>query len=341
MKQSFSASVMLAVTMLAGCAKSEADKAAAPATPVYQVVDRIKGADGKYDYASVDSAANRLFVGRGYGVMTVDLATNEMRTLIERDNVAAVLLIPGTNLLLSTNAETNNATLLDRTTGAVQADIPTGRDPDGALFDAQSGLAFVMNGDSEDITLIDIATATAVATIPAGGKPEAATSNGKGRAFVNIEDANAIAVIDIAARKVATRYPLAGCNEPTGIAYDAATNLLISVCHNNIARLVDADTGADRGSFAVGAGADGVLFDADKRIGFVPCIDGTLTVFALDAKGKATVLQTIKTADGARTAAYDAKTGRLYLPAATVERDDKGEYLTAARDFSIVVVAPR
>lgn len=51
-----------------------------------------------------------------------------------------------------------------------------------------------------------------------------------------------------------------------------------------------------------------------------------------------TVLQTVKTSDGARTAAFDPVSGQVYLPAATVERDDKGEYLRAGKNFSVVVV---
>jgi hypothetical protein len=41
-----------------------------------------------------------------------------------------------------------------------------------------------------------------------------------------------------------------------------------------------------------------------------------LTVVALSAQNAPEVLQTVKTAPGARLGALDAKTGRLYLPSA-------------------------
>jgi DNA-binding beta-propeller fold protein YncE len=337
------ASLSLTALMLAAGLASCSPKPATPAgsetaAPVWKVVDNLKAPEGGYDYASIDADARQLFIGREYGVMAVDLTTKAMRTLITRDDVAAVLLIPGTGLMLTTNNGADTATLLDRKTGVALADIKTGKGPDGALYDAGSGLAFVMNGDSEDISLIDIKAAKAVATIKAGGVPEAAASDGKGRVYVNIEDTNEILVIDVAGRKEVARYPLAGCHEPTGITYDAATGLLIPVCHNNTAKLIDAVTGADKGTFAIGAGADGSLFDPKTRIGYVSCIDGTLTIYKLDEKGQVTVLQTVKTADGARTAAYDPVSGQIYLPAATVERDDNGEYLRADKNFSVVVV---
>lgn len=301
-------------------------------------MNTIKAQDGSYDYASIDAQARQLFIGREYGVMTVDLGTNTVGTLIERDDVASVLLIPGTDLMLTTNNGADTATLLNRKSGKVLTDIKTGKGPDGAMYEPASGLAFVMNGDSEDITLIDIKNARAAGQIKADGAPEAATTDGKGSVFVNLEDKNRIMVIDVASRKTKGHYDLPGCNEPTGITYDAVTGLLISVCHNNVAKLIDAATGADRGSIPIGAGADGSLFDPKTRIGYVSCIDGTLTIYHLDEKGQATVLQTLKTSDGARTAAFDPVTQQVYLPAATVERDDKGAYVRAEKNFSVVVV---
>ena len=326
---------------LATAACSGAEKTAAPPPVSYAVLDQQAGPEGSYDYVSVDSAHGTLFVGREYGVMTVDLATGRQGRLIARDSVAAVLLIPGTDWMLTTNGGSNTATLLNRVTGAVTADIKTGEDPDGAAFDQASGLAFVMNGDSEDVTFIDVKRAAAVATVAVGGKPEAAVADGRGNLYVNIEDRNEIAVIDIAGRSVTRRIPLAGCNEPTGIAFDAQSGLLISACHNNVAKLIQADNGKDRGTIAIGQGADGSIFDPLRRLGYISCIDGTLTVYRLDGDGKASRLATVKTREGARTAALDLDSGRLYLPAATVVRDAEGEYDSARKDFTILTVGPK
>ncbi len=112
----------------------------------YSVVDKFGGPDGGYDYISVDSAKQRVFVGRSDGVMTIDLATRKVTPVfVKADDVAAVLIITGTDLMLSTNGGSNNATLFDRNTGKVKAVIPTGEEPDGALYDERTGLAFVMN----------------------------------------------------------------------------------------------------------------------------------------------------------------------------------------------------
>ena len=307
----------------------------------YSVVDRIPGPDGGYDYISVDSANHRVFVARTNGVMTIDLATRRViPTVVTGEGVAAVAMIAGTDLMLATNGDSETATLFDRNSGAVKALIPTGKEPDAALFDAASGLAFVMNWGSEDVTVINVASATVVATIAVGGKPEAATLDGDGHMFVNILDTAEIVVIDVGERKVVRRYPLPGCKEPTGIAYDPASNLLISACHNGTAKLIDAGTGADRGSVRIGQGADGAIFDARRRLVYISCFDGTIAIFPLEHDGRPGVVTTVNTQQGARTSALDGETGRLYLPTTEYRKDSEGQRHRVPGTFMVLVVAP-
>ncbi|HEV8329922.1 MAG TPA: hypothetical protein VGQ22_00755 [Steroidobacteraceae bacterium] len=308
----------------------------------YRVTGSIAGPDGGYDYASVDSTAQRVFIAREYGVMAIDLRTRTLiPKLIEGNDLSAVLIIPDTTLLLTTNWGADTATLLDRRTGAAKAQIATGKQPDAALFEPTARHAWIMNGGSQDISVVDIARARVIATIALGGKPEAATADGKGSVYVNIEDSAEVAVIDVASHKVVRRHRLVDCVEPTGIAYDAVTGLLISACHNGVVRLVSASDGKDRGALSVGKDADGAIFDGARRLAYIPCNDGTLTIFGLDRKGHATLVASVKTARGARTAALDATTGRLYLPTADFTQDEKGEPVRTPGTFRVLEVAPQ
>lgn len=319
-----------------------ADRPAAVSPGGHHVVERIAGPDGGYDYLSVDSAAKKLFVAREYGVMAVALDSGALTgRLIEANDVSAVLVLPNTGLMLSTIYGEDKVVIFDRATGARQGEIATGKSPDAAAFDRASGLVFVMNAKSNDATVIDPAAKKMVATIAMGGKPEAAVSDGAGRMFVNIEDTSEIAVIDVARRTVVGRYKLPGCEEPTGIALDPASGTLISACHNRIVKLIDAKTGADRGSVPVGENSDGAIFDAGRRLAYIPSKDGTLTIFGLDKAAKPHDIETVKTAVGARTAALDPATGRLYLAAAQTTTDAKGEEQQVPGTFQILVVAPK
>jgi YVTN family beta-propeller protein len=314
---------------------------AAATVPAYGIVDRFVGNDGWYDYISFDETSHQIFIGRSTGVMKIDLAARKVTNdFIKGSDVAAVLIIPGTPLMLSTNSTANTATLFDRRTGVIKGHVPTGKSPDGAIYDSVSGLAFVMNADSKDLTLIDIAAVKAVATIPVGGKPEAAASDGKGNLYVNIEDTAEIAVVDVKARKVARRYQLSGCEEPTGIAYDARTGTLISACQNKVAKLIDATNGSIKADMPIASGADGVIVDAQRRLVYIPCQEGVLAMFQLSTQGAATALPPVPTKPRARTAALDPETGRLYLPVNRRVKDTKGEWAPEPGSFEVLVVAP-
>lgn len=337
--------ILATALALAACNGEQAPApkpSASPETTGHAVVQRIAGPDGGYDYLSVDSAAKRLFAAREFGVTAIDLADGKVtERLITADDVSAVLILPGGNQMLSTVYDGDKAVIFDRTTGKVAGEIATGKSPDAAAFDPASGLAFVMNAKSNDTTVIDPKAMKAVATIPMGGKPEAGAIDGKGRLYINIEDSAEVAVIDIARRAVVARHKLAGCVEPTGIAFDPATATLISACHNGTVKLTDAATGSDRGSVPIGKDADGAIFNPATRLAYVPAKDGTLTIFRLDDQAKPQDIETVKTAPGARTAALDPATGRVYLSAAEFRPDGKGDEEQVPGSFAFIVVAPR
>ncbi|MEO6340325.1 MAG: hypothetical protein ABIO39_09830, partial [Caulobacteraceae bacterium] len=188
------------------------------ASPGYHIVDRIAGPDGGWDYVRVDAANNRVLVAHGGSVMAVDLATKAVTPgLAPGARLHDAMPVSGTEMLV-TNGGSDTAVFADARTGATLATVKTGKGPDAAAFDAKSGLVLVMDHAGGDITLIDAKTRTAVGTIVVGGELEAAAVDGAGKAFVNIEDKNQIAVIDLAARKVLARYDLTGCDGPTGLA---------------------------------------------------------------------------------------------------------------------------
>jgi hypothetical protein len=151
------------------------------------------------------------------------------------------------------------------------------------------------------------------------GHPEFAAADGKGNIYVNLNRAKAseIVALDIASRKMVKRVPLDGCEEATGLAYDEADQLVISVCDNGILKVFDARAQRMVASIAVGHGADAVMFDAMRRRAFVPSgDDGTLSVIAIRSKSDIALVQTLRTQKGTRLGAVDIDSGRVYLPSA-------------------------
>ena len=282
----------------------------------YHVLDRISGPDGGWDYVRVDTVNNRVLVAHGGSVLAMDLATKALTPgLAPGPMLHDPLPVNGGSEIMVTTGGSASAVFIDARTGAEVARVKTGVGPDAAAFDAHSGLVLVMDHVGGDVILIDPKAHKVVGAIAIGGDLEAAVVDGSGRAFVNVENKNEIAVLDIPRRKVVARYPLPGCDGPTGLAYDADGKQLIAACDASTLVLAVA-SGKIVATLPTGKGADGVAFDARTRTAFVPAgREGTMSVVAV-GRGKASIVDTVLTQTGARTIALDPRSGRLYLPAA-------------------------
>jgi hypothetical protein len=83
-----------------------------------------------------------------------------------------------------------------------------------------------------------------------------------------------------------------------------------------MAKVLDAATGKEVASIPIAAGPDAVIYDAARRLAFVPCGgDGVLEVISIPDAAHVTKLQTVQTQAGSRTGTLDPASGRLYLMA--------------------------
>jgi YVTN family beta-propeller protein len=313
---------------------------AAAAAPHYRVVAQLPAGDGGWDILSVDPVDQRLYVGRPDGVTAIDLKTGKATDrIVPGQRVHAALAIPGTHEVISTNGESNTATLFDGRTGRIRATIPTGKKPDAAAYDPATRTLWVMDPGSGEATVIDPVTAKVLATVAIGGSLEFAVPDGRGRMYVNVEDRNEVAVLDTKTRKLVSRFPLAGCDGPTGIAYDSAAGEIVSACGNGVA-VVSAPNGRPVARLTIGKGADGAAYDAKRHLVLIPAgRDGNLSIVRL--RPSPAVVEQVPTAVSARTIALDAATGRAYLPAATLAPAVGNERpKPVPGTFRVLVVAP-
>jgi len=173
--------------------------------------------------------------------------------------------------------------------------------------------ARVRTRSSTNATVIDVDTARIVATIALPGRPEFAATDEQGHVFVNIEDRDSIARIDIRTLEVTARWPLPGCDEPTGLAIDAARGRLFVSCGNQTLMVVDATSGSIVARMPIGAGSDAVAFDAQRSLVLSSNRDGTLSVIRQDDPDHYSLQTPIPTRFGARTLALDTSSGRVFL----------------------------
>jgi DNA-binding beta-propeller fold protein YncE len=157
-----------------------------------------------------------------------------------------------------------------------------------------------------------------VATISLdGAKLETIASDGAGKLFVNAEDRNEIIVVDLAAKKVVTHWPL-GADGPTGLAIDSKNKRLFATCEKQLV-VVDAVSGRIVSTVPIGAGCDGAVFDTDNRLVLTANGEGTITTVKQLSADEYKVVETIPTKRGARTIAINQATHTIYLPTAEYE----------------------
>ena len=325
-------------TALAGFAVASLAGAALASPSSYHVVDRIPGPDGGWDYASYDPVGDRVFVARSKSVSAFDLKTRKVNgEMTPADRGHAALIAKGQ--LVVTNGTSGAVAFFNPETGAALASVTVGQGPDFAVVDSKSGYLLVMNHIGGDVVEVGLDDHLVKGRIAVGGALEAAVVDGHGRAFVNIENKNQIAVIDLPGQKVVGRYDLKDCDSPTGLAYTGRD--LVVAC-NGAAEVIRADSGALLSRIKIGEGADGVAYDPGRKLAFVPSgRTGTLSVIKVDGKST-TLLDTVSTAAGARTIAIDPASGRIFLPAATFSPSTgpgaRPGYVPDS--FNLIVLAP-
>lgn len=285
------------------------------ATSGYHVTRRIPVAgNGGWDYVVFDTARSRLFIARSTRVQVVDANSGQLVGEIQNTGgVHGVALAYGFNKGYTSNGRDTTVTVFDFVSLVTQKTIHvTGANPDGILYDSATHRVFTFNGRGQNTTAIDATADTVAGTLALGGKPEAAVSDGVGHIFVNIEDKALIVEFDAATLAILHSYPIAPCENPSGLAIDQVRGVLFAGCGNSMMAVVDASTGRIIATPATDAGTDGTAFDPVTGIAFSSNGAGTLSLVTRTASATFTV-ENVPTERGARTMALDAKTHRVYL----------------------------
>ena len=286
----------------------------------YKVTKTWKlGGDGGWDYLTADSAGHRLFIARATRVMVVDTESGkQVGEIPETAGVHGVALVPEIGRGFTSNGREDTVSVFDLKSLAVEKKIKVGSGPDAILYDPFSKRVFTFNGKGHDTTAVDASKGEVVGKVELGGKPEFAATDEKGTVFVNIEDTSELVAFDPQKLTVKSRWKLADCEEPTGLAIDRKNRRLFAGCGNKKMAVVNADSGKVVASPAIGDGCDATSFDPDRGLAFASAGDGSITVIREDGGDKFIVAQTLTTQKGARTMTLDARTHQLFTVTANV-----------------------
>lgn len=286
----------------------------------FHVVRRfVVPGDGGWDYLAFDSEAQRLYIARSDRVQVVDPADGRLVGEVpDTPGVHGVAIVRKHGKGYTSNGRGDAIGVFDLPSLKRVTTIatPAGKNPDFILYDDASDRVIAFNGRSANATVVDPASDRLTTTIALPGRPESAVADGRGRVFVDLEDRNAIAVIDAAKGVVVDTIALAGCDEPAGLAIDRENRRLFVGCHNRRLLVVAIDGARTLATLPIGEGVDANAFDAGRGLAFSSQGDGTLTVVHATASGGFEVLQTATTARGARTMTVNAANHEVYVVSA-------------------------
>jgi len=320
-----------------------------PAQPTAQwhVVKTLPiGGPGGMDYLTVDPATHRLYVPRSTHTQVIDPASGKVIADIPgQKNAHGVALVPKAGRgFITDGGGKGSIVVFDLKTNAILGTIAAMPDADGIIYDSFTGLVLVVSGDGGALMTfkpdIDPKSGTIDAPITLGGAPEFLASDGAGKVYINLEDKNEVAVVDLKARKVLAHWPVAPGGSPVGMSIDAKGHKLFIGCRKPQKLIaMSTDDGKVLADQPIGAGVDATVFHDGQ--GLASCRDGSLTVIAETSPGKFETVQTVKTHSGAKTMGLDPSTHTLYMPAVDFDAPKPGTDRGAAKpgSFQIVVVA--
>lgn len=296
------------------------------------------------DYITLDAKNHRLYVPRSTHTMVIDADSGKVLADIagQKHNHGVALAPEVGRGFISDGA--GSIVIFDLNTNAVLGTIAARPDTDGIIFDQASGLVLTVSGDDGVLmTLkpdVDPKTGSIDPPIDLGGKPEYLASDGAGKIYINLEDKNQVAVVDIKARKVLAHWPVAPGGTPVGMAMDTAKRLLFVGCRNPQKMIVmSADDGKVLADLPIGTGVDATKFDG--RQAFASTRDGKLAVAGQNASGKFAIVQTVTTAVGAKTMDVDPEAHKIYLPTAEFEEPKPGARPVAKPGTFMILVVGR
>jgi hypothetical protein len=224
--------------------------------------------------------------------------------------------------------------------------VPEGFSADGIYCDQSSDRVYIGSHPTKALMVIDAKDGTVLGNIDLGGVPEQTVGDGKGTIYQVLQDRpGGVAVIDAKTLKITATYPFGdngGCN---GLALDVKNQILFAACAavgpapprpapgqpaapppvpDPTAKppqtfvILSAKDGKVLARLPLAGGSDGAVFNPATMEAFSSQGNGTMTIVKEKSPTSFEVEQDLKTwpSNGARTLAFDGKTGRLFAMAA-------------------------
>jgi DNA-binding beta-propeller fold protein YncE len=280
------------------------------------------------DYLATDVAGGRVFATpqAAHAVAVFDVEASKLVTMVRGiGNPHGVFYSNRAKRLFVDDGEAGDVKVFDGNDFKLLKKIPVAAGANGSTFDPSTQLLYVNNGgrdaglDHSFVSVIDTTTSTKVADIQIDGLflEASVIDPATHRLYLNLEDKNAVAIIDLNTRKVVGNWPITHSHHNMPMAFDADHQRLYIGCrdgdmHGSIA-VVDLKNGAELNTLPIGGWVDSIYYDAKRQRIYSSSGTGHLETYQLLPDGKYQKLESTDTAVMAKTSIYSPELDRMYV----------------------------
>src|SRR3954471_23523425 len=194
---------------------------------------------------------------------------------------------------------------------------------DGIYFDPSDDRVYIGSHPTKDLIVLDSHDGKVLGKIALDGIPEQTVSDGKGTLYAVLQDsAGSVAVVDQKTMKTTAHYPLGDIGRCNGLALDVKNKILFAACAQSRTAgqppqpamiILRATDGKILATLPLAGSSDGAVFNPQTNEAFSSQGNGTLTVIKEKSPTEFEVEQNLQTMNGARTLAFDPKTGHIFV----------------------------
>lgn len=271
---------------------------------------------GGFDLMAIDLAGNRLFLNAEDNNTTevIDLAAGKVaHTITEVTEPKWVVYRPELHRLYIANGN-GNLRVFDSDSFGLKGNIEFKEKVNNLRFDAKTGELFVGVGKTFGaIGIVDTKTDSITAQIPLANFPKQFEIEGN-LIFVNVPDANHVAVVDRTKKSVVATWPVAAAKENDPMGFDRVQHRLFIGCRPGKLAVLDSNDGKQVAALDIAPRPDGVHYDAKRRLIYISCGDGSLDVVRQIDADHYEFAGRVTTAKGAATSLFVPELDQLFLP---------------------------
>jgi DNA-binding beta-propeller fold protein YncE len=277
----------------------------------------LPGVEGRIDHLAFDAAGQRLFVA-ALGNNTVEVldlkSSSHVKSVPGFREPQGIAVLPDAKVVAVANGQGEGVQFIDVSDYRPTKAVRLGDDSDNVRYDMAAKRLFVGFGGGA-LAAVSPADGKVLGEAKLSGHPESFQLERSGpRVFVNVPTADQIAVVDRAAMKVITTWPVVGAKSNFPMALDEANHRLFVGCRRPAKVLIyDTATGKHSGSFDIVGDTDDLFYDAVRKRLYVSGGEGYLDVFQEQDASRLARSAHIATAAGARTSLFVPELARLYL----------------------------